>query len=90
LKIFDYKAAGLACIASGEGDQPATLKHGTTGWIVPPCDEDALVEAIITLSGDQLLRKKMGQAARLEAERLHTWENTAAQLEKVMIACQME
>jgi len=88
LKIFDYKAAGLACIASGEDGQPATLRHGYTGWVVPPCDGDALVEAILTLSGDPSLRRKIGQEARLEAERLHTWENTVEQLENVMIACQ--
>ena len=42
LKIFDYKAAGLAIIASGEGDQPKTLQQGKTGMIVPPCDLTAL------------------------------------------------
>jgi glycosyltransferase involved in cell wall biosynthesis len=38
LKLLDYKAAGLATIASGEAGEPAVLRHGQTGWIVPPCD----------------------------------------------------
>lgn len=81
LKIFDYKAAGLACIASGQDGQPVTLKHGQTGWIVPPCDEDALVDAILKLSADIDLRRRMGQAARMEAEQSHGWEHTVDRLE---------
>jgi glycosyltransferase involved in cell wall biosynthesis len=41
LKLFDYKAAGLAIVASGQDGHPKTLKHGNTGWIVPPCDVDS-------------------------------------------------
>ena len=83
LKIFDYKAAGLACVASGEHGQPSTLNHGETGWIVPPCDEDALAEALFTLSENAELRRKLGQAARLDAERHHAWRHTALHLEKI-------
>jgi len=87
LKIFDYKAAGLACIASGEDGQPATLAHGSTGWIVPPCDEDALVEAIYTLASNDELRREIGRAARLEAERLHTWTYTVEKIEAILERC---
>lgn len=83
LKLFDYKAAGLAIIASGENGQPATLEHGKTGWIVPPCDEDALTAAIGQLATDHLLRQRLGQAARLEAEQTHTWAHTAQRLEQI-------
>ena len=67
LKLLDYKAAGLATIASGMNGQPAVLAHGHTGWIVPPCDINALCAAIIQLSTDPALRMRMGRAARLEA-----------------------
>jgi glycosyltransferase involved in cell wall biosynthesis len=83
LKLFDYKAAGLACIASGKDGQPDTLKHGKTGLIVAPCDEQALCEAICQLASDRDSMRRMGQAARLEAEALHGWDNTVRQLEKV-------
>ncbi|MBK8047635.1 MAG: glycosyltransferase family 4 protein [Anaerolineales bacterium] len=80
LKLLDYKAAGLAVIASGAGGEPAVLDHGKTGWIVPPCDADSLAQAIITLAGDAVLRRKIGQAARLDAEAMHSWKHTAATL----------
>jgi glycosyltransferase involved in cell wall biosynthesis len=83
LKLFDYKAAGLAIIASGENGQPATLEHGKTGWIVPPCDEEALTSAIWQLATDRPLRERLGQAARLEAEQMHAWKHTAQRLEQV-------
>lgn len=84
LKIFDYKAAGLTCIASGEKGHPHSLRQGQTGWIVPPCDVDALVEAILFLACHPELRHKIGQAARIEAEEKHSWEHTTSQLERVM------
>ena len=83
LKIFDYKAAGLACVASGEDGQPSTLRHGETGWIVKPCDESALADALLTLASDRSLRQRLGQAARMEAEQQHSWAETARKLEKI-------
>jgi glycosyltransferase involved in cell wall biosynthesis len=81
LKLLDYKAAGLATIASGENGQPAVIEQGHTGLIVPPCDEEALCEAIIGLANNFDLRRKMGRQARLEAENRHSWKNTASQLQ---------
>jgi glycosyltransferase involved in cell wall biosynthesis len=83
LKIIDYKAAGLAIIASGQNGQPAVLTHEETGWIIPPCDEDALYQAIVLLSSDIELRKRIGRAARIEAENNHRWCHTTERLEQL-------
>lgn len=83
LKLLDYKAAGLATIASGANGQPTVLHHGETGWIVPPCDIKALGTAIQTLSQDHSLRRQIGQAARIQAEREHSWQHTAERLETI-------
>lgn len=80
LKLLDYKAAGLATIASGENGEPAVLQHGETGWIVPPCDVDRLADAILSLCADGHVRRCMGRAARMEAEAEHSWRHTALQL----------
>ena len=90
LKLLEYKAAGLAIVASGEADQPRTLRHGETGWIVPACDEAALTEALILLAQDPSLRRRLGQAAREEAERLHSWSETGRQLTAVFQQVQAE
>jgi len=83
MKLFDYKAAGLAIIASGENGQPDTLAHGRTGWIIPPCDEEALYLALLRFCQDDQLRRAVGQAARIDAESYHSWDHTAIEIEKV-------
>lgn len=83
LKILDYKSAGLATIASGENGRPPTVRHGETGLIVPPCDEDALRDAIVQLCRDPQRRRQMGRAARMDAEAHHGWEHTARELERI-------
>lgn len=80
LKLLDYKAAGLAIIASGAEGQPALLTHDQTGWIVPPCDENALCDALVQLCQDGEKRVQMARAARIEAEQLHSWQHTAQEL----------
>lgn len=84
MKLFDYKAAGLAVIASGENGQPDTLVHGQTGWIVPPCDEDALLEALQLFTRDHQLRRSIGQTARIDAEKRHGWDHTVDQIEEII------
>jgi glycosyltransferase involved in cell wall biosynthesis len=83
LKILDYKASGLATISSGLNGMPATLKHESTGIIIPPCDEDALTEAITRLVSQVEMRRSMGKRARLEAEKCHGWEHTAQNLASI-------
>lgn len=83
LKILDYKAAGLATLASGRDGQPSVLRHGETGWIVPPGDEQALADALTNLVENPEQRIAMGQTARVEAETAHKWCHTAQQLETI-------
>ena len=83
LKLLDYKSAGLATIASGENGQPAVIEHGRTGLIVPPGNEEKLIQAIIQLISDDDMRKKMGRKARIEAENHHSWYQTTTELQNI-------
>jgi alpha-maltose-1-phosphate synthase len=84
LKLLDYKAAGLGIIASGENGQPSVIEHGRTGWIVTPGDVDALFQTIVKLSLDAETRKWMGQEARIEAEKKHSWGVTVQNIETII------
>ncbi len=84
LKLFDYKAAGLAIIASGDDSNPKTLTHDETGLIIPPCDEEALTRALTQLLADPQKRKTLGQNARHEAELKHTWKITGQQIDHIL------
>ncbi len=85
LKLFDYKAAGLAIISSGENGQPATLIHNKTGWIVPPCNVDKLEQALLLLIGNPDLRRSLGYQARLDAEQFNAWRHTAEHVESLLM-----
>jgi len=84
LKLFDYKAAGLATIASGRDGQPDVIKDGINGLIVKPCDEDELLGSLITLVSNCALRRSFGRRARIEAERSHSWRHTAAGINAII------
>lgn len=86
LKLFDYLAAGLAIIASGEHGQPALLAHGQIAWVVPPCNCEALTQALLHLSADHVYRQSLGRAARLQAEQQHSWAHTAQRLEQCLLS----
>jgi len=58
-KVFDALAVGRPVVTA---DTPAireVFTHGENIWLVPPGDERALAEAIITLKMDDALRKRL-------------------------------
>ncbi len=64
--------AGKPVIAPEEGSAPELLRHGETGWLIPPRDAIALAQAIHQLKADPGLRQRLGQAAAADAsQRFH-------------------
>lgn len=57
---------------------PHVSLHNETGLTVPPKDSRALADAMIRFALDPLLRRKMGEAARIRALREYTAETSAA------------
>ena len=82
VKVLDYMAAGLAIIASDQGQTRELLEHGESGLLVPPGGVSALAEALVALGEDRALRERLGRNARARAP---TWEMTARQ---VLVVCQ--
>jgi len=56
-------------VATTVGGLPSVVEDGVTGLLVPPRDERALADALITLLEDEELRHKMGAAGRSKLER---------------------
>jgi glycosyltransferase involved in cell wall biosynthesis/SAM-dependent methyltransferase len=80
-KLFEYMAMGKGIVASDLDQIGTILTHGKTGWLVPPGDVGALAKAIVTLAQDPELRRKLGEAAREEVVRQHTW---TAHVERIL------
>jgi glycosyltransferase involved in cell wall biosynthesis len=56
-------------VATSVGGLPSVVEDGVTGLLVPPRDERALADALVTLLQDAELRHKMGLAGRQKLER---------------------
>ena len=72
---MEAMAAGLPVIATKESGLPITnMKNGI---IVPSKDEKSIVDAIIKLYQDHLLREALGKESAKMIEHNYTWQKYA-------------
>jgi glycosyltransferase involved in cell wall biosynthesis len=62
--LLEYLAAGRAVVATAVGANPALVRDGESGLLVPPGDDAALADAMIRLLEDPALAVRLGVAAR--------------------------
>jgi glycosyltransferase involved in cell wall biosynthesis len=62
IAALDAMAAGLPVVATSVGGVPELIEDGTTGWLVPPRDADALASRLRLLLSNPELRLSMGAA----------------------------
>jgi glycosyltransferase involved in cell wall biosynthesis len=72
-KLFEYMAMGKGIVASNLDQIGEVLRHGETAWLVPPGDAAALSVGLDRLLQDDVLRRALGAAARLDVLARHTW-----------------
>ena len=68
--LMEAGAMGLPLVSTTVSGIPELVRHGVTGWLVPPGDSAALAEAIAALAVDPELRARLAARARewVEAE----------------------
>jgi glycosyltransferase involved in cell wall biosynthesis len=86
MKLFEYMASGTAVVASAVGQVAKVVKDGGNGLLVPPGDASAMAAALKKLIDDAALRSRLGQQAREDAVRKHSWEHYVSRLERVYAA----
>lgn len=64
ITLLEAMASSLPIVATNVGGNPEVVVDGTTGFIVPPEQPEALAEKLSLLIHDRTLRTKMGQAGR--------------------------
>jgi glycosyltransferase involved in cell wall biosynthesis len=79
---IEAMSVGRPVIASDVGGISEWLLSGETGFLVPPADESALAEKIITLLSDKKLLQTMSVNARRQAENFSI-EKHAQKIEKL-------
>lgn len=79
-KIFEYMAMGRAIVASNLGQIGGVLDDGRSALLTKPGDVDSLAAALAKLTADAALRRGLGEAARRDAVRHHTWDRHAQRM----------
>ena len=64
VSVLEAMAAARPVVATSVGDLPLVVRPNETGFLVPPCDADALSEALIAVLSDQARAQKMGEAGK--------------------------
>lgn len=74
LAITEAQLAGLPVVATDVGGIPELVRHGESGWLVPPGDARALAAALDAVLSDPGLARRLGEAGRAAALAERTWD----------------
>ena len=81
--VLEAMALGKPVVASRVGGLREAIKDGDNGFLVDPGDPQALANKLLTLVHDDVLRKKLGQAAKETVASEYLIHDKIAQLENV-------
>ena len=79
LVLVEAMSCGLPVIAA-EAPGPAEIVVAGTGWLVPPDDEDALADALVTVAADGDERRRRGACAHRHSHAHYGWPVIAARI----------
>jgi starch synthase len=75
---------GLPCVGPDAWAIPEMVQDGVTGFLIPPEDESALTDRLLTLLREPELARRMGRAGREKARSHFTWTAVADRVTQVM------
>ena len=88
---LEAMSAGLPVVATSTGGPPTFLNldaRSPEGWLIPPDDEDALVEVLINALTSPAERQARSEAAQALVRRSYSWHAVADQVASVYEAVQ--
>ncbi len=78
--VLEAMASSLPVVASTCGGLPEVVEDGSTGWLVPPNDPEALAERLRRLLLNPEQRRAMGAAGRARVEQHFSLARMAAEI----------
>ena len=85
VKLIELMASGLPVVATDVGENSHYIEHGVSGWLVPPGDKEAFVNAVASLLKDLQLRTRLGKRARQRILDEFKWSNLAERAEQAYL-----
>ncbi|MDQ6686748.1 MAG: glycosyltransferase family 4 protein [Actinomycetota bacterium] len=82
--FLEAAACGLPVVVGGSGGAPETVAEGSTGYVVPPRDIEALAGRIAGLLNDPDRARAMGAAGRERVTRAWTWSHAQQRLHRLL------
>jgi glycosyltransferase involved in cell wall biosynthesis len=83
VKLTELLDAGLPVAAEAVGQIREYIVHGESGLLTTPGDEEALVNAALSLLTDADLSARLGAGARTRMQTQFTWDRLAVDVERV-------
>ena len=77
ISFVEAGASGTPSVAGDSGGVRSAVRHGETGFVIPPSDPTAAAATIATLLADGDLRARMGERARQLVETHYNWQRVA-------------
>jgi glycosyltransferase involved in cell wall biosynthesis len=88
VKLLDLLRAGVPVVGDAVGQIVENIRPGETGLLVPPGDDVAFAEAVLTLLEDEALRCAMSLRARQDVRERFAWHKLAAVAESAYLYAQ--
>jgi glycosyltransferase involved in cell wall biosynthesis len=82
VKLLDLLAAGVPVVAEAAGQNREMIRHGETGWLVPPGDQASFVEAVLHMLREVQLREWIGRAAARDVRERFAWKHLVGTVEQ--------
>src|SRR5262249_48320175 len=73
----------IPVVASNVGGLPDLVKHGETGWLVPPRDPPALANAILEALQRRAMAKSMARCGQKLAAEMFDVRRTSAEIASI-------
>jgi glycosyltransferase involved in cell wall biosynthesis len=77
ITILESMSFGVPVVATRVGGNPELVRHGESGFLVPPKDVEAFADAVVRVLEDPALARKLGARGREIVERDFTLEAVA-------------
>lgn len=79
--LLEAMACGVPVVASDIPGYRSVIRNGVDGLLVPPGDAEALASSVVTLIGDEGLRRRLVEAGTARAEE-YSWERLVIKVEE--------